>query len=64
MLIQSLLAKVGPVPLGLGRGAGSWSYTAFFSKALLLSRNGKGWCLGLVQIVQEEEDNFLEEGCA
>ena len=46
-----------------GRGYGQ-GHTEPSSQKLSSSRTGKGWCAGLVQIVQEEEDNFLEEGCA
>ena len=34
----------------------------FLFKSLSAGK-GKGWCAGLVQIVQEEEDNLLEETC-
>ena len=64
MVIQSLLPKVGPVPLGIGRGEGHGHTQPSSQKLSSSSGNGNGWCVGLVQIVQEEEDNFLEEGCA
>ena len=64
MVIQSFLPKDCLVPLGIGRGGGHVHTQPSSQKLSSSSWNGKGWCVGLVQIVQEEEDNFLEEGCA
>ena len=46
-----------------GRGGGQGHTEPSSQKLSSSSRTGKGWCAGLVQIVQEEEYNFLEEGC-